>query len=335
MGVNLKKIVDSKKISFDILNGKKIAIDAFNTLYQFITTIRQYDGTPLMNHEGKITSHLSGLLYRTSKMVEAGVLPCYVFDGKPPEFKLVLGERKQRKKEALEKLKKAKKEGNEDAMKTYASQASKLEDYMIEDAKLLLTYLGIPWIQAPSEGEAQAAYMAKKGDVWAVGSQDMDALLFGAPKLVRNMTISGRRKLPGKNIYVNVVPELIEKSQINFSQKELIVVGLLVGTDFNPHGIKGIGPVGAKKLVEEYGVDAINEVEWKEEWPSPKTLIDFFTKPPKTNDYKLSWKNPDWDAALDFLVSKNDFSEKRVGKALNPFKQSLKKGKQTGLDDWC
>ncbi|MBR9689277.1 MAG: flap endonuclease-1 [Candidatus Altiarchaeota archaeon] len=338
MGVQIKDIVEWKKISFDRLGGNRVAIDAFNTLYQFITIIRQRDGTPLMDSRGRVTSHLSGMLYRTAKLAENGVKPVYVFDGKPPEFKLVRAQRDKVKREAEKKLEEAKKTGDDEGVRKYASRAVRLEKHMIDDSKKLLTLLGVPWVQAPSEGEAQAAYMAEKGDVWAAASQDFDSLLFGAPKLIRNMTMSGRRKLPFKNVYVDVYPELLRLDEVigalGITRKQLICVGLLVGTDFNPGGIKGIGPKTALDLVRKRGCDALNDVKWKAEWPSIETVTRFFLKPPTTDNYELVWKNPDTDKLLDFMVGEHDFSEDRVLKTVMHFKQGLKKGRQTGLEDW-
>lgn len=339
VGVKLKDIVEWKEISFDLLGGHRIAIDAFNTLYQFVTIIRQRDGTPLMDSSGHITSHLSGLLYRTARLVDSGVKPCYVFDGPPPEFKLVSEDRKRAKERAREKLEEARERGEEAAVRKYAKQAAKLKDYMIEDSKELLGLMGVPWVQAPSEGEAQAAHMAAEGDVWAVGSQDYDSLLFGAPRLVRNLTTSGRRKLPYKNTYVQVVPELLKLRQalerLGISREQLVCLSLLSGTDYNPGGIKGIGPKTGLKLVREKGCAALEDVEWDEEWPPADRLLDFFLGPPTTGDYELKWTEPDSDSLMEFLVERHDFSEKRVCNAVDRLRSGLDKGRQSGLEEWC
>lgn len=338
MGVQLKDIIEWHKINFDMLGGNRIAIDGFNTLYQFITIIRQRDGTPLMDSRGRITSHLSGIIYRTAKIAENGVKPVFVFDGKAPDFKLVRKNREAVKNEAQKRLDDAKTRGDKENIRKYSERTARLEPYMVEDAKKLLTLMGVPWVQAPSEGEAQAAYMAKIGDVWGAASQDFDSLLFGAPKLIRNMTMSGRRKLPYKNVYIEVVPELIKLDELlgnlGLTQKQLICMSMLVGTDFNPGGIKGIGPKTALDMVREKGCDALKDVEWNIDWPDREKIIEFFEKPPVTDDYKLEWNNPDAEKVLDFMVGEHDFSEDRVLKAINHFKQGLKKGRQTGLGEW-
>ena len=211
MGVNLRGLVRKTTVKLEDLSGRSIAIDAYNALYQFLAIIRQPNGTPLKDSSGKITSHLSGLLYRTSNLVEMGIRPIYVFDGAPPVLKEVeIKRRMKMKEEALVKYEQALKEGKMEEARVYAQATSRLKDYMEEDSKRLLGLMGIPWVQAPSEGEAQAAHLVKRGDADYCASQDYDSLLFGAPKLLRNVTISGRRKLPGKNVYIEVVPETVE-----------------------------------------------------------------------------------------------------------------------------
>ena len=261
MGVKLREIVPTRVTKLENLAGKTIAIDAYNALYQFLSIIRQPDGTPLKDRTGKVTSHLSGLLYRTSKLLELGIKPIYVFDGAAPVLKQAEIERRSKaKEEALVKYEKARKEGKIEEARKYAQATSRLKDYMQEDSKRLLSLMGLPWIQAPSEGEAQAAYLTKKGEADYCASQDYDSLLFGAPKLIRNVTISGKRKLARRNSYINISPEIVELNKIlaenKITFKQLIDLSILIGTDFNPMGIKGLGPKTALKLIKEYGTFA-------------------------------------------------------------------------------
>ena len=168
MGVDISDIIEAKEIEMEDIKNKSIAIDGYNTLYQFLSIIRQPDGTPLMDEKGRITSHLSGLFYRTVNIMEAGIKPVYVFDGKPPELKQkTLEERNERRKISEEEWKKALEEGDVEKARLYAQASSRLTKEMVEDSKKLLDLMGVPWVQAPSEGEAQAAYMAIKGDVYA------------------------------------------------------------------------------------------------------------------------------------------------------------------------
>jgi flap endonuclease-1 len=321
MGVMLKDIVPKEDIVLEALSGKKIAIDALNSLYQFLAIIRQRDGTPRMDSKGRITSHLSGVLYRTCKLLQAGIKPIYVFDGEPPILKReVLEERKEIRKTAKEKWEKAKEVGDFIEARKYAQASMRITDAMLQDTKLLLDALGVPWVQAPCEGESQAAYMAKKGEVYAAGSQDYDALLFGTPVLIRNLTLSGKRKLPRKNVYVEIPIESIslEKTLANLgiNRKQLVAIGLLVGTDFCP-GIKGIGPKKALKLVKESKSfkNVFSEVEWNAEAP-PEVIADIFLKPDVTDKYKLEWKKPNLTQLIKFMCDEHDFSEERVKKAV-------------------
>jgi len=342
MGVNLRDLVPKSTVNLADLSGKSIAIDAYNALYQFLAIIRQPDGTPLKDHSGRVTSHLSGLLYRTSNLVEMGIKAVYVFDGVPPTLKEVEIKRRARvKEEALVKYEKALQEGKVEEARMYAQMTSRLKDYMADDAKRLLKLLGIPWIQARSEGEAQAAYMTKKGDTDYCASQDYDSLLFGAPRLVRNVTISGRRKLPRKNVYVEVVPETVELKKVldelGISHEQLVDIGILVGTDFNPEGVKGIGPKTALQLIKEHGslekvVPTLREAEFPVE---PHRIREIFLHPEVRDDYPLEWREPDVEGVVGFMCGERDFDEERVRKALEKMSAGIKKTRgATTLEQW-
>ena len=342
MGVNLRGLIPKTTTDFKTLSGKTIAIDAYNALYQFLAIIRQPDGTPLKDNSGRITSHLSGLFFRTTKLVQMGVKVAYVFDGIPPALKEAEIKRRAKvKAEALVKYENAIKEGKMDQARSYAQMTSKLEDYMPDDSKRLLTELGVPWIQAPSEGEAQAAYITMKGDADYCGSQDYDSLLFGAKALVRNVTISGRRKLPRKNIYVEVVPEIMKLDhvlkELDVTREQFIDIAMLIGTDFNPEGVKGIGPKTALKLIKKNG--SIEELlpELKDAtFPvEPRKIREIFLNPKVTDNYKLEWKQPDINGVIDFLCNERDFSEDRVSRALKKMTEGIKEAKsKTTLESW-
>ncbi len=342
MGVNLRVLLPKTKVDFKSLSGKSVAIDAYNALYQFLAIIRQPDGTPLKDRSGRITSHLSGLFYRTAKLVEIGVKVTYVFDGVPPALKEVeLKRRAKVKAEALVKYEKAIREGKMEKARSYAQMTSKLKDYMPNDSKRLLTELGVPWIQAPSEGEAQAAYLTTKGDTNYCGSQDYDSLLFGATVLVRNVTLSGRRKVPRRNVYVEVVPEIMKLDHVlealEITHEQLIDVAILVGTDFNPEGVKGVGPKTALKLIKKYGsieeaMPSLPDAEFPVE---PKRIREIFLNPKVTDNYKLEWNAPNIDGVVDFLCREKDFSEERVRKTLKRMTEGIKEAKsKTTLESW-
>jgi flap endonuclease-1 len=342
LGVKISVITQPKRLELKDVSGKTLAIDAHNALYQFLSRIRGFDGTPLKDRKGRITSHLSGLLYRTANLVEAGIKPAYIFDGKPSILKIKeIKRRTNAKKMAKAKYKKALREGRIGEAKTYAQATSQLKRHMIESANCLLNLLGIPCVQAPSEGEAQAAYMAQKKDVWAVASQDYDSLLFGAPRLLRNLSITGKRKLPRKKVYIEVKPELLELNEVlrelQITRKQLVAIAILIGTDFNPDGVKGIGPKTALRLLKKHGSleETIANIG-KTDFPTnPKKIESIFLEPKVTDTYELRWRSPDNNGVLDFLCEEHDFSSDRVQNALKKVNAGFREAeKKTTLEKW-
>ena len=335
MGVDLSDIVPKAGRRLEDFQGKLIAIDGQNALYQFLSSIRQPDGTPLKDRRGRVTSHLSGLLYRTANLVESGIRPVYVFDGKPPELKrATIEERRERKAKAQVEMQEALEAGDSARAFSKAQQTSHLSREMVEESKALLTALGLPHVQAPSEGEAQAAHMAAQGKVYAASSQDFDALLFGAPRLVRNLAVTGKRKLPGKSIWVDVEPELIELEQVlsslGLTREQLIDVGILVGTDFDP-GVKGVGPKRAVKLVREKDLlDVLTHLE--ADVPEAEQIRDIFRRPEVTEASDLKFGDVDERAVLDLLVKEHDFGEERVRATFPRFAKLRESMKQRSLD---
>ncbi len=322
--MDLADIIPEESTTLDALSNRTLAVDAYNTLYQFLAIIRQPDGTPLKDRTGRVTSHLSGLLYRTANLVEKGLKLAFVFDGKPPELKeMEIRRRRVVKEEATIKYERALKEGKTQEARTYAQATSHLKDLMVDDSKRLLNALGVPWIQAPSEGEAQAAFMAARGDVWGVASQDHDSLLFGAPRMTKNLAITGRRKLPRRDAYVEVEPTIVELAKVlrefSMTRGQLVDLGILIGTDFNPDGVKGIGPKTALKLIRENGnletvISKNPEIKIS---PDPNSIRKIFLEPNVTQEYSLKWSKPDEEKIITFLCGERDFSEDRVRKALS------------------
>lgn len=340
MGVNFKDLIPKTQVKLEDLSGKIIAIDAYNAIYQFLSIIRQPDGTPLKDNTGKITSHLSGLFYRTSKLIEMGIKPVYVFDGESPALKAVeIERRKQIKVEAVSGYAKAVAKGDTEKMFMYAQASTSMKDYMLDDSQKLLGLMGLPWVQAPSEGEAQAAHMNIKGDAHYCASQDYDSLLFGACKLLRNVTISGRRKR-GKAT-IEVVPEVIELPktlhECGLTRKQLIDVGILIGTDFNPDGVKGIGPKTALKLIKQYGtlkntIPHIKNVTFADKI---EEIQQIFLDPKVTDNYKLEWKDADENGLIDFMSHEKEFGEERIRKSLERMTAGSKKQKgKVSLEKW-
>ena len=342
MGVQLGGLVEARKVAIEDLAGRSIAFDGHNILYQFLAIIRGRDGRPLRDREGRVTSHLSGLIYRNSNLMEAGILVAYVFDGKPHQFKRkVVKDRGRARREARVKYEAALREGRPEEARLYAQRAASVGTDIVSDAKRLLTLMGVPWVQAPGEGEAQSSYMAMKEDVWASASQDFDSLLYGSPRLLRNLSITGRRKLPRKNVYIRIEPELIELAgflkELDLSRDQLIDVGILVGTDYNPDGIKGIGPKTALKLLRNHGSleESLPHIK-NAEFPHPVGEIrQLFVEPRTTDEYSLEWRPPDVDGIVYFLCGERDFDRGRVLKAVEKIQKGFSTSRErTTLDRW-
>jgi len=332
MGVALRDILAPYRdpIGWEGLCGAA-AIDAHNALYQFLTIIRQPDGTPLVDAEGRVTSHLSGLFFRTTKLLELGIRPVFVYDGPPPPLKSrTIEARRSVREEADRQYAAAVERGDRQEAYRQARAATRIDGGMIESSRRLLDLLGVPWVQAPSEGEAEAARLAATGQVAYAVSQDYDSLLFGAPVLARNVTISGRRRLRGRTITVE--PERIRLAAVleglGIGREELIRVGILVGTDFN-EGVRGVGARTALKLVREGRF----EETVAERLPGfdPGPVFEFFCHPPSGGTVHLSWRPPDPDGLRAMLCDEYSFSRERVDGALE--RLGMTAGQRT-LDQW-
>ncbi|MBI2233162.1 MAG: flap endonuclease-1 [Candidatus Aenigmarchaeota archaeon] len=336
MGIQLTSLVEGSEITLEDLFGKKIAIDSFNWLYQFLSIIRQADGAPLMDSRGRTTSHLSGLYYRTIKLLEAGVEPVYVFDGEPPEFKKKITEQRRNvRAEAMKEWTKALERKDYVSAKKYAQRAVTLTGEMIEQSKELLEALGVPALQAPSEGEAMCSTMAKQGDVYAVATQDYDSLLFGAPYLVRNLSITGRKKRGSE--YVIVKPEMLVLNDIlkklGISRNQLIIIGMLIGTDYNPGGVAGFGPKRALETVKEKQSleEVLKEVSWESEVPA-EDIYNFFRTPQEAG-YNIKSGEIDEEKIKKIMCDEHDFSEERVMSGLKKLIEAKSKD-QKSLSKW-
>ena len=336
MGVDISDLIEPKKIALEDLTGRSIAIDAFNTLYQFLSMIRQSDGTPLMDRDGRITSHLSGLFFRSAALLEIGLKPVYVFDGKPPELKRkTIMERVSAKMQAEKEWKEALQKGETKKAFSRATRTSRLTDEMVDESCDLLDALGIPWVKAPSEGEAQISHMAKKGDVWAAASQDYDALLFGTPTLVRYLTLAGKRRLPsGKK--VDVTPEIIALNEVlgalKVTREQLIDMAILIGTDFND-GVRGIGPKKSLDLLRRFGnLESMKgAVAVPEEYAEVRKI---FLEPEITDAYSVKWARVDPEHARRIMCDRHSFSVDRIDAVLGRLAATDKVRTQVSLDSW-
>lgn len=341
MGVNLSDLVEAKTVELEELRGKKVAVDTYNIAYQFMSAIRQPDGFPLCDKRGRTTSHLSGFLYRTANLVEAGIEPTFVFDGKPHRLKTgTLEERKERRDRAQEEWKAAVEKGDMKTAYTKAQQTSRMTADVRDSAKELIGYMGFPIVMAPSDGEQQAAFMCGNKDVYAAASQDFDSLLFGTPLLLRNLTLTGRRKVPGKDVYREIKTEIIDSAEflnrLGITREQLVDMCMLIGTDFN-RGIKGIGPKKALKLIKDNGNLECALSKIGETVPDREEIREIFLKYEGSADYDTKYRPIDRQAVVDMLVS-YDFDESRVNSALDRIEKARKeadaKKKQRSLDAW-
>jgi flap endonuclease-1 len=338
MGLDISSIIEAAPRKLADFSGWTVAVDAHNTIYQFLSSIRQPDGTPLMDRRGRVTSHLSGLLYRTASLLEAGIRPVFVFDGEPHPLKMrTLAGRARVRDRAREAWQEALAKGDLETARSKAQQSSRLTQEMVDQSTRLLELMGVPSIRAPGEGEAMASTMAARKDVRAVGSQDYDALLFGAPRLIRNLTLAGRRKLPRRRAYVTVEPALVDLDEtmrrLELDREQLVDLGILVGTDFN-EGIKGVGPKKALALIKKHGSaeNVLREMGLEIEHLDEVRRI--FLEPQDGETGDLSGREPDVDEVVAMLCGEFDFSEDRVRRALDKVTAASAARNQQSLDGW-
>jgi len=337
MGIQLGPLLETRQIKVEELSGQRVAIDGFNVLYQFLTSIRQADGSLLTDSDGRVTSHLSGILFRFSKLVENGLKLCIVFDGKPPALKKnILEERRQRKIKAQIEWEAAIEAGDTETARTKAQQTTRLDTNMITESKNLLDLLGIPWVDAPSEGEAQVASLLNQGMVDYGASQDFDTVLFGASKFIRNLTLSGRRKLPKQQKWVEVSPEIIDLElsfqKLELNREQLIDVAILMGTDFNP-GIDGVGPKRGLKLIQEFGKAEGALEKLGKEIDNLDEIRSLFLEHPSV-DFTPEWKTPNVESTLSYLCDDFSFNKERVKKALEKYVEAKPRARQFTLGDF-
>ncbi len=342
MGVQISELLPKKQIRLEELSGKIIAVDASNHLYQFLTTIRSQDGSFFTDSKGNVTSHLIGLFSRTTHLMRLGIRPAYVFDGEMPALKKSeIRRRVEAKETAAEKYLEAEKNGDFEEMKRYAARSARLTKEMKEDAKAVVEALGLPVVQAPGEGEAQAARIVSNGDAFAVASQDADSLLFGATNVVRNLSIEGRRRQAGTLSYSHIEPEMILLDEVlltlGISLQQLICLSMLVGTDYNSKGISKVGPKTALKLVKEHKTpeDLFSAVKWEQHFAFPwETVLELFEKPNVALHYELKFRELNRERVVELLCGKHEFSRQRVEKALDEIEKAVSSKKQTGLGEF-
>ena len=339
MGLDLKGLITKEKTRLESFSSKIIAVDAYNTMYQFLAIIRGPDGTALSDSRGRVTSHLSGLFYRNINFLSLGIKPVYVFDGKSPSLKSAeIARRKQTKKDAAIKYEKASAEGNLEDMRKFAQQTTAMQDGMVDDAKHLLGLFGIPYIQAPSEGEATAAHLTKTGLAYAAASQDYDSILFGTKKLVRNFTNSGRRKLPSRNTYIEIEPEIIETQKVlddlGVTKEQLVDIGILIGTDFNPDGFDRIGPKTALKMIKEYSkLEDVPQIQDKLSQIDYAQIRNIFLNPQVAEVSEIKFGAVNYTEIIRYLSEERSFSKDRLESSLSRLQKTKEKRSHT-LEQW-
>ncbi|RYP19776.1 hypothetical protein DL767_009582 [Monosporascus sp. MG133] len=325
----------------DIKNqfGRKVAIDASMSIYSFMIAVRS-DGQQLMNEEGETTSHIMGMFYRTLRMVENGIKPLYVFDGAPPKLKSgELARRFQRKAEAKESLEEAKETGTAEDVEKFSRRTVRVTREHNEECQRLLKLMGIPYIIAPTEAEAQCAVLARAGKVYAAASEDMDTLCFDSPILLRHLTFSEQRKEPIQEIHLDRVLD-----GLAMDRKQFVDLCILLGCDYvDP--IPKVGPHTALKLIREHGTlekvvdfmknDPKSKYTIPEDWPFADARALFFEPDVRKADDPLcdfKWEKPDIEGLVQFLVNEKNFNEDRVRSGGARLEKHMKSSQQSRLE---
>jgi len=339
LGFDLSPLVVRRQITLDDLRSRSLAVDGNNLLYQFLSLIRMRDGRPFTDSHGNVTSHLLGLLMRTTRLMgDYGVRPIFVFDGKPPQLKMrTLQARKAYREKAKREWEEAVNRRDYSSAWSKAVRMDSLTKAMQDDAKTMLALLGIPYVQAPEEGEAQGAYLASKGEVWAANSRDYDSVLFGAPRLVRYVTISGQEFLPSTGTSRPLIPELIQLRDLlealGITREQLVDLAILVGTDFNK-GVRGVGPKTGLKLIKKFENLEHFPVEYRDQLPGEvQEIRGIFLHPKVTDDYSTKFRGLDEEGLRRFLCDERGFSTDRVDLAVKRMRVFYSAEKST-LTGW-
>mmetsp|Transcript_10268 Transcript_10268/g.14086 ORF Transcript_10268/g.14086 Transcript_10268/m.14086 type:complete len:389 (-) Transcript_10268:158-1324(-) len=321
-----------KETEMKNLFGRKIAVDASMSLYQFLIAVRPDSVNTLTDESGETTSHLQGLFHRTIRMMSHGLKPCFVFDGKPPVLKTdELEKRNKKREEAEEKKKEAVQTEDAESLAKFNKRTVKVTKKHNEEAKKLLRLMGVPVIEAPCEAEATCAAMAKAGLVYATGSEDMDALTFGTPVLIRHLTFSEARKMPIKEIHLQEA-----LNEMGFTMDQFTDLCILLGCDYCD-SIRGIGPVRAFELLSKYkNMEAVIKSLDTTKYPLPesfdyKAVRQLFKEPEviDVSTVELKWTEPDEEGLIEYLVKEKNFAEERVRNGI----EKLKKSRTSSVQD--
>ncbi|XP_056865884.1 flap endonuclease 1 isoform X1 [Raphanus sativus] len=327
-----------KEQKFESYFGRKIAVDASMSIYQFLIVVGRTGTEMLTNEAGEVTSHLQGMFNRTIRLLEAGIKPVYVFDGKPPELKRQeLAKRYSKRADATADLTGAIEAGNKEDIEKYSKRTVKVTKQHNDDCKRLLKLMGVPVVEATSEAEAQCAALCKAGKVYGVASEDMDSLTFGAPKFLRHLMDPSSRKIP---VMEFDVAKILEELQLTMDQ--FIDLCILSGCDYCD-SIRGIGGLTALKLIRQHGsieaiLENINKERYQipEEWPYNEARRLFKEPDVLTDEEQLDikWTSPDEEGIVQFLVNENGFNIDRVTKAVEKIKSAKNKSSQGRLESF-
>jgi flap endonuclease-1 len=325
-----------KENKFESYFGRKIAIDASMSIYQFLIVVGRTGMETLTNEAGEVTSHLQGMFNRTIRLLEAGIKPVYVFDGQPPDLKKQeLAKRYSKREDATKELSTAVEEGDKEAIEKFSKRTVKVTKQHNEDCKRLLRLMGVPVIEAPCEAEAQCAALCKDDKVYAVASEDMDSLTFGAPRFLRHLMDPSSKKIPVMEFEISKVLE-----ELKLSMDQFIDLCILSGCDYC-ESIKGVGGLTALKLIRQYGcietiLENINKERYQipEDWPYPESR-HLFKEPNVSLDVpEIKWTPPDEEGIVNFLVNENGFNKDRVTKAIEKIKAAKTKSSQGRLESF-
>jgi flap endonuclease-1 len=345
MGIKFKDLFTEYKKEIDLktLNGKKVGLDAYVLIYQMLARVRMAEqGGQEFSFQGNVTSHLIGIFQRSLYLLENGMKVCAIMDGPPPVMKeKVLKERSKRREEAEKLRQEALDEDDMEAANKYAQASVSVTEQILDDTKKLFNLLGIPVITAVHDAEAQIAQMVRNNTLDSCISQDYDSFAFGAPHIIRNLSVSQRRLIGGKTIVVTPEQYYLEEilTGLNISRDQLILAGLLIGTDFN-NGIRGIGPKTALKLVKEYPTLEVlrphieekfitGDYSWDFYFPTEaEDIMEYFKNPPFDETKEIKFNRVDQKAITEFLVDERGFNADNVA---NRLKKIMKMQKQSSL----
>jgi flap endonuclease-1 len=321
---DLRQLAALRDVTWDEVAGSVVAVDAHNWLYRYLTTtVKWTNDAAYTTGAGEEVANLVGVVQGLPKFFEHDLTPVFVFDGGVTDLKEAeVSERREKRERAEERLAEAEERGDAVEAARLEARTQRLTNTILETTRELLALLDVPTVDAPAEGEAQAAYMARRGDADYAGSEDYDTLLFGAPRTLRQLTSKGQPELMD-------LDATLDRHDITLEQ--LIDVAILCGTDFNP-GVDGVGPKTALGAITEHG-DLWAAVE-AEGWrvPNADRVRDLFRDPPVTDDYAVDADiDPDLTAAREYVTETWEVDADEVERGFERIEASLV---QTGLDRW-